>query len=148
VHWTLALLFGLCGLCAALNAVQFAMTRTVRTAGLLVCAAWAVQQGHWWATGGDSLALFLTCDALLIAWFLSRRRAFDLRERLVAAAVPLTTALAAFASINDGHTAASWWANYSLVAGQMLLGLPTPRKQPIGGAVSHGTLWRARRGGV
>jgi hypothetical protein len=124
MHWTLVTLLVLCGLCAASNVVQFMASRTVQFAGILICAAWAIQQSYWWATGEDSLALFIVCDAAVIAWFLTRRRRFGMTERLIAAAIPLTTALGVFAEINDGHTKASWWANYYLVAGQMLVGLP------------------------
>ena len=142
MHWTLALLIFLCGLCAGLNIVQLVTTRSIRTVGVLVCLAWAVQQGYWWRTGGDSIALFAVCDAAIIAWFLSRRRAFDMGERLIAATIPLTTALGAYAWLRGGHTPASWWAGFCLVAGQMVLGMPTPRRQKIGGSVSHGSMRR------
>lgn len=149
MHWTLALLIFLCGLCAGLNVVQFATTRTVRTVGLLICAAWAVQQAYWRRHGQDSIELFVACDALIIAWFLVerwlRRRQFDMRERIIAAAIPFTTALGAYAWLRGGHTVESWWANWTLVAGQMMLGLPTPRLQMIGGSVTHGSI---RHGGA
>lgn len=145
MHWTLALLIFLCGLCAGLNIVQLATTRSIRTVGVLVCAAWMIQQGYWLRTGADSIVLFAVCDAAVIAWFLSRRRAFDLRERLIAATIPLTTALGAYAWLRGGHTPASWWANISLVAGQMVLGLPMPGRQKASGSVSHGSM---RRGGA
>lgn len=144
LHWTLVLLIFLCGLCAGLNAVQLALTRTVRVVGLLICLAWAVQQGYWWATGGDSFALFVICDAAIIAWFLAERflrhRDFDTRERIIAATIPLTTALGAYAWLRTGHTYSSWYINWLLVVGQMMLGLPTPRRQRIGGAVTHGSV--------
>jgi len=127
MHWTLAVLIALCGLCALLNLFQFAFTRTVRGAGLLICGAWAVQQSYWWTTGGDSFALIAACDAGIIGWFvwrLYRGRTFDLGERMIAATIPLTTALVAFAWLNGGATTESWWANWWIVAGQMTAGLP------------------------
>lgn len=142
MHWTLVLLIFLCGLCAGLNAVQIATTRSIRTVGVLICLAWAVQQGYWLRTGGDSIILFALCDVAIIAWFLSRSRAFDLRERLIAAMIPLTTAFGAYAWLRGGHTPTSWWANLSLVAGQMVLGLPTPKRQKASGSVSHGSMRR------
>lgn len=144
MHWTLVVLVFLCGLCAGLNIVQLAVTRTVRVAGLLICFAWAVQERYWWEHGYDSLALFVACDVAVIAWFLAeyflRRRTFDRAERLIAATIPFTTALGTFAHLNGGHTPTSWWANISIVAGQMVLGLPMPRRQTIGGSVSHGSV--------
>lgn len=142
MHWTLATLCVLTILCAVANAAQWALTRTVRSSGILICSGWAVQQGYWWATGGDSIVLFAVCDAVIIAWFLSRHRAFDMGERLIAATIPLTTALGAYAWLRGGHTPASWWAGFYLVAGQMVLGMPTPRRQKIGGSVSHGSMRR------
>lgn len=142
MHWTLAVLCLLCWACTALNIEQWATTRTVRTAGILVCLGWVVQQLHWAITGADSFALFVACDAAIIAWFLSRRRAFDMAEKLIAASIPATTALGAYAWLHDGHTTASWWANWSLVAAQMTLGLPRMVLQPILPLVSHGKLRR------
>lgn len=128
MHWTLATLLVLCSLCSVLNIEQWVTTRSIRTAGVLICAGWAVQQAYWAKTGGDSFTLFVICDAAIIGWFLwakfSRHRVFDLGEKLIAATIPLTTALGAFAEINDGHTSVSWWLNRGLVAGQMLVGLP------------------------
>lgn len=127
MHWTLVALLGLCTACLATNAAQLASRRTLGVAGMLVCAGWAVQQGYWWATGGDSFALFLACDAAIIGWLLAlwwRGHAFGVGDRLIAATIPLTTALGAFAWLNGGHTTESWWTNWTLVAAQMTLGLP------------------------
>lgn len=127
MHWTILTLWVLCAACLLLNAAQFAMLRTVRTAGVLICLGWAIQQGWWMANGDDSLALFIACDTAIIGWFLWRlwhRRRFDMAERLIAATIPLTTALGIFAEIHGGHTVLSWWANWWLVAGQMAIGLP------------------------
>lgn len=129
MHWTLATLLVLCGLCSALNIEQWVTTHSIRTAGVLVCAGWLVQQTYWAATGSDSLALFIVCDGAIIAWFLAGyfllRREFDIAERMIAATIPLTTALGIYAWMRGGHTPESWWANWWLVAGQMLIGLPS-----------------------
>jgi len=128
MHWTLATLCLLTILCAVANAAQWALTSTVRSSGILICSGWAVQQSYWWAAGGDSFVLFVVCDAVIIAWFLFerfvRKRTFDIPERLIAATVPLTTGLGVYAWLHGGHTTESWWANWSIVAGQMLFGLP------------------------
>jgi len=141
MHWSLAMLLALCGACLLLNLAQLAMHRTVRTAGLLICLAWGVQQAWWMAREADSLALFIACDGVIIAWFLWRHwldQMFGLGERLIAATIPLTTALGAFAWLNDGHTWLSWWANWWLVAGQMIVGLPTANVRAfLSGAASY-----------
>lgn len=124
MHWTLVTLCLLTLLCAVANAAQWTLTRTVRSSGILICSGWAVQQGCWWATGQDSFVLFVACDAAIIAWFLTRRRPFDIPERLIAASIPLTTGLGVYAWLHGGHTTESWWVNWWLVAGQMLFGLP------------------------
>ena len=124
MHWTLASLCLLTFLCAVANAAQGAMTGTVRASGIFVCLGWAVQQGYWYRTGGDSIVLFAVCDAAIIAWFLTRKRRFDTAEKLIAATIPLTTALGTYAWLHGGHTALSWWANYYIVAGQMVAGQP------------------------
>lgn len=124
MHWTLATLLVLCGLCSVLNIEQWATTRSIRTAGVLICVGWLVQQAYWAMTDSDSLALFIVCDGVIIAWFLTRRRRFDIAERLIAATIPLTTALGVYETLAGGHTATSWWVNWWLVAGQMLVGLP------------------------
>jgi hypothetical protein len=144
VHWTLQTLILLCVAAAIFNVVEWLVARTVRVIGLLVCAGWSVQQCYWWLAGVDSLALFVASDAAIIGWFLwqrlARRRTFDVLERIIALSIPFTTALAAFQWLNDGHTVASWWANWWLVAGQMMLGLPVLKRQRGGGTVSHGQL--------
>jgi hypothetical protein len=124
MHWTILVLCLLTFLCAAGNAAHWILTRTVRTIGILICSAWAVQQGYWWAAGEDSIVLFVVCDAAVIAWFLTRKRRFDIAEKLIAATIPLTTALGVYAWLRGGHTATSWWANWWLVAGQMTVSLP------------------------
>lgn len=124
MHWTLLTLLGLCGLGMMLNLALFAFVRSVRIAGLLICGAWMLQQAYWWLTGSDSFALFLACDIGIIAWFVTRRRAFDASERLIAASIPITTALAFYEYLNGGHTIFSWWVNWYLVAAQMIAGLP------------------------
>ena len=149
MHWTIALLFVLCGLTAALNIEQWAVTRTVRPAGILICTGWLVQETYWAYYKHDSFELFVICDALIIAWFLVGKfagRTFDRREVWIAVTVPATTALGAYAELNDGHTSVSWWTNWTLVACQVVWGMPTPRRQSIGGEVSHGRLRRAQRG--
>ena len=124
-------LLAMCGLCAVMNAAQYAVTRTVRTAGILICLAWAVQEAWWWQAGHDSLALFVVCDGAIIAWFLTRRRRFDTGERLIAATIPLTTALGVYAEAHGGHTTESWWINFYLVAGQMLVGMPFAKRATL-----------------
>jgi len=124
MHWTLLVLVVLCGLSLALNAVRLCLLGSVRSAGLLICLGWGIQQTWWQATGGDSFALFVVCDAAIIVWFLTRKRRFDIAEKLIAASIPLTTGLGVYAWLHGGHTTESWWAGWWLVAGQMLFGLP------------------------
>jgi hypothetical protein len=124
MHWTIIVLCLFTILCGVANAAHWALTRTVRTVGILVCLGWTVQQSYWWATGYDSIILFAVCDAAIIAWFLTRKRRFDIAEKLIAATIPLTTALGAYAWLHGGHTMESWWANWAIVAGQMAAGLP------------------------
>lgn len=144
MHWTLQILILLCVAAAIFNAVEWIVARQLRVVGVLVCAAWSVQEVYWWVTGGDSFALFVASDASIVGWFLwkrfMRQREFDLTERLIALSIPFTTALAAFQWLNGGHTTASWWINWGLVAGQMLLGLPLLKGQKVGGSLSHGKL--------
>lgn len=134
LHWTLIVLLALCAIDGALNLAAAWLARSlgaVRVPGVLVCAGWLVQQWHWWRTGGDSLALFVACDAAIVGWFLWawrwRGRRFTRQERLIALSIPFTTALGAFAWLNGGHTWWSWWANVLIVMAQMLVGLPMPR---------------------
>jgi len=128
MHWTLTVQIALCGLCASFNGALWLHSRSFYSTGLLVCSAWAAQQGYWWGTGENSLVLFAACDAAIIGRLLwlrfAKQRAFSAGERLIAATIPLTTALGAFEALNGGHTWESWWANWYLVAGQMLIGLP------------------------
>lgn len=140
MHWTLQTLIGLCLACALLNAVQLVMVRSVRTIGVLICFAWVIQQSYWLKYHSDSLALFILCDVAIIGWFLSRRRAFDLRERIIAAIVPVTTAIGGGGHLAGGLSENWWWFNWSLVAVQMVLGLPWPQLQRSLGSFSHGRL--------
>lgn len=133
-------MIGLCLACALLNAVQLVMVRSVRTIGILICTAWVIQQSYWLATGGNSLALFIACDAAIIAWSLSRRRAFDIRERIIVASILPTTAIGIGEYWAGGLSAGWWWLNVCIVAGQMILGLPWPRLQRSLGSFSHGRL--------
>lgn len=130
MHWTLIVLLSLCGLCALANVISIAAARSlrvVRMAGVFICSTWLIQQGYWARHGEDSLALFIACDSILIAWFfwaLTHRQSFTVAERLIAATIPVTTAFGVYAWLNGGHTTESWWLNWWLVAGQMMLGLP------------------------
>lgn len=144
MHWTLQALMLLCVAAAIFNAVEWIVTRSVRVCGILICIGWGVQQSYWWLHGGDSFTLFVASDAAIIGWFLWQRfvrlREFDVLERLIAMSIPFTTALAAFQWLNGGHTTLSWWTNWSLVVGQMILGLPLLKRQKVPGALSHGKL--------
>ncbi len=124
MHWTLLTLLALCGACALFNVISYLRAGSVQLAGILICLAWFIQQSFWWATGHDSFLLFIACDLAIIVWFVRQRRQFNAPERLIAATIPLTTALGFYAWLNDGHTVESWWANYWIVVGQMLFGLP------------------------
>lgn len=140
MHWTLQTLLWLCGACALLNAVQYALVGSVRTIGILICAAWGIQQLYWWEHHSDSLTLFIACDAAIIGWFLYLPRAFDLRERIIAASIPITTAIGISGRLAGGLTESWWWLNISIVAAQMIIGLPWPKFQRLGGVVSHGPM--------
>lgn len=137
MHWTLQLLIGLSLLCLAGNAVQAVMVRSVRSSGLLVCLAWAVQEAYWFITGGDSFALFLICDAILVWWFV--RHSSGEAERIAGALILPTTCLAVFQKLY-GHTETTWWVNYWIVAAQMALCLPRPKFQRSLHSYSHGRL--------
>lgn len=130
----------LCVACAMMNAGQWIMVRSVRVIGLLICSAWVIQQTHWMIHGGDSLPLFIACDAVIIIWFVSCRRAFDFRERIIAASILPTTVIGVGGYLAGGLSSGWWWLNIGIVAGQMFLGLPWPQSQRLGGAVSHGRL--------
>jgi hypothetical protein len=152
MHWTLLVLITLSAACLIGNAVQLVIAGSVRLIGLLICGGWVVQQLYWARTGTDSILLFIVCDCIIIAWYLEehwlRRRTFDTRERLIALTIPPTTALVIYAQVRGAPTTTSWWINWWLVAAQMVLGMPTPARQPASGSVSHGTLRRAPREGV
>lgn len=139
LHWTLLALLQLTAGCALLNFAQWRAVGVVRLSGLLICAAWAVQQ-TWWATTGDkSLALTLTCDGLLLWFFWSRRASNDWSDWLICALI-LATMTIYIPEYLNGETAQGWWLNTFLVMVQMVLGLPRGASQPIAGAVSHGRL--------
>ncbi|WP_395393034.1 hypothetical protein WBP07_17850 [Novosphingobium sp. BL-8A] len=141
MHWTLIALLCLCAASFLLNAAQLAMVGSVRISGALVCLFWAAQELHWWATGGDSIVLFLTCDALLVRWFW-RRGAADWSDRAIAALIPPTTACVIYAWWIGGPTVASWWLNTCMVIAQMALGLPRLVLQRSLGSFSHGSIKR------
>lgn len=139
MHWTLQANLWLCALCLALNAWQWSRAGSVRPVGMLICAAWAAQEGVW-ASYGGSLPLVIAgglCDALIAVYAL-RHCALPTTDRIVVALLPASFAAAVFAHV-DGHSA-SWWLSWSIVAAQMVLGLPRPKLQRIWGQVSHGRL--------
>lgn len=148
-HWTLIVLLQLCAGCLILNAVQWQLTRTVRMSGVLVCICWAVQQAWWLQTGDANPALMLACDALLIAYFISRYPSNDWTDWLIFALIPATMALYLPASLY-GQTVEGWWLNWALVALQMMLGLPRPASQHSLSFYSHGSrqLRGIRHGGA
>jgi len=149
MHWTVALLLFLCAASVALNAAQWCMVGGVRMSGLLVCLFWAIQELHWWLTRDDSIVLFIACDVLLVAWFWSRG-ARDWSDQAIAALIPPTTACVIFAGLRGGATVESYWINISMVAAQMLLGLPRTVIQKALGSFSHGPLrpMENQRGGT
>lgn len=121
LHWTLQLTILACCICAVGNAWAWKFSGRVRISGLLVCSFWALQQFHWWMTGGDSLALFIASDGMLL-WYLLHRRG-DWRDQMIATLVPVTAALYVTAYF-DGQTATLWWLNWTAVFAQMMLGMP------------------------
>ncbi|MFK4871681.1 hypothetical protein [Novosphingobium sp. ZW T3_23] len=149
MHWAVALLLCLCAASLVLNAAQQRMVGTVRVSGMLVCLFWGAQELHWWLAGSDSIVLFLACDLLLLAWFW-RRGAVDWSDRVIAALIPPTAACVIFAWLRGGATPESYWLNISMVAAQMLLGLPRIVRQRASGAYSHGPLrpMESQRGGT
>ena len=128
MHWTLITLLVLCALCALSNIASIIFYRKKYMVGMLICLGWAIQQIHWTVTGTDSFFLFVFCDLSIIFWLLVLRfkylDSFNPSERLIAASIPFTTALVTFAWLHGGHTTFSWWTNWWLVVGQMLIGLP------------------------
>lgn len=138
MHWTLLALLELCAGCVLLNLIQWRAVGKPRLTGILVCSAWAVQQ-VWWAIDGNSLVLTLTCDVLLLWYFLGRRASNHWSDWLICVLIPATM-LIYVPEYLYGQTVRGWWLNWSLVAIQMLLGLPMGSRQKIGGSVSHGEL--------
>src|SRR5688572_24496682 len=110
MHWTLQSLLAISAVCLIGNAVQSAMTGSVRMSGVLICSAWAVQQAFWALTGSDSLTLFLLCDAVLLAWFYRHSR--GVLEQAAGWLILPTMGSALFQHFNGGHTLFSWWLNY------------------------------------
>lgn len=124
MHWTLQALIGLCIICAALNVAQKAMVGSVRLIGILICASWMIQQSWWAFTGSDNLVIILACDAVIAGWLWSRWGCLDRAERIIAAILPVTVACYLW-QFAFGESAMRWWLNWSLVASQMVIGLPS-----------------------
>ena len=144
MHWTLVLLLFLCLLCVTGNAVQFAVTGTVRMAGVLACTAWAVCQFFNLREGDDSLILFGLAYGALLAWAW-KHKPLSVMDRVVVALIVPASAIAgldwyerAFGPVGDN--VARWWAGWAIIAAQMVLGLPWRTLQPANYSVSHGPL--------
>jgi hypothetical protein len=132
MHWTLLTMIGLCALCLLGNVARFLLVGGVRLSGAFVCGAWIVQQSYWLATGGDSVALFLVCDAAIV-WALFRS-GWSFTDLVIGMLLPVT-----WVCWNVG-SAQTWWLNWAVVALQMVLGLPWPAPQRINHSISHGRL--------
>lgn len=139
MHWTLLALIEICIGCIVLNAVQWILTGQVRLSGLLICGAWAIQQSYWAAIGHDSVAIFLACDAIILAYFWFRKTANTMADWMAATCVVATVPIYMLADY-WGQSDTSWWANWMLVAAAMIFSLPYAKGQKIGGAVTHGSL--------
>lgn len=139
LHWSLITLLELCFGCALLNYVQWRATGTVRVVGALICTGWAIQQTAWVVTGGANLLLELTCDVFILSYLWKRRGANTKADWWIFAMIPATMAIYIPAALY-GPTWEGWWANRIIVAIQMMLGMPTPWRQKIGGSVSHGSV--------
>lgn len=137
MHWTLQLLIILCCACVLLNAAQFAVSRSVRISGMLVCAMWMVQElvWFWW---GDSLILFIACDIILWAYFRKAGLACW-RDGIIDALIWPTLACGIVAKL-DGMSTTIWWLNWSMVCAQMALGLPWIVQQMGRDHYSHGSI--------
>lgn len=133
MHWTLQILVALCMACLFGNAVRVVSTGKVYFPGLLICAAWGLQQSYWFITGENDATLFLACDAAIIATLF--RSLPSPREWLILGLFPVEWAAQAY-----GSGALSWWINWAAVALQMVLGLPWLASQSINHTVSHGPL--------
>lgn len=116
MHWTL---IAFCALTCVTFAGGWVQWRTVRSVplGLWVCAAWAVQQGHWLVIGGDSAILFAIGDVVIVA------KAWRLRAMWQAQAIIGLTMLSVAGPFINDPAAGWWWSTYCVLA-SMLIGLP------------------------
>lgn len=137
MHWTLQLMLVLCVACASLNLMQYALVRSVRLSGLLVCSAWSLQQAMWWQLGHDSFAATFSCDLLISAHLASRLQISRESDKMILALIPFTMVCYGWRYL-IAESANVWWIGWYLVAAQMVLGLPRPSFQTIAGVVSHG----------
>ncbi len=136
MNWTLALTLALCAVAIAANAARYHAVGKVRASGLAVCAAWAVQQGYWTATGEDSLALFLLGD-MAILWLVLRHRHWS--DMAIGGLMAVCWACYGLTDL-WGPERHVWWMNWCAVVTQMVLGLPWPAFEPTKGMVTHGPL--------
>ena len=137
LHWTLIVLLALCAVILAANALVWRITGQVRAVGIALTLGWAVQQVWWWRTGADSLLLFALSDAVIVAVLWRGGRHFT-DAAITFLLVAGWCVHAAIAWV--GLTAPFWWASWSIVAMQLVLGLPWPAFQPIHHTISHGPL--------
>jgi hypothetical protein len=146
----------LCALCLVFNAVQFRRVGCVRVVGMLICAAWFVQQTFWQSTGADFgdgwplLALEGICDLLIAGYAVFRLRVGRI-DQFIIALLPATFACGVMMQLKFGNIQAIWWLNWFMVATQMIIGLPWVARQRSLGSYSHGPLRRQQEkqvGGV
>lgn len=141
MHWTLQAMIGLCLICAAGNFARFAMVRSVRITGALVCGGWLLQQAWWARFESDSLAIMLACDVLILRYIAN----MDRSKTGLAIACLMPVCWACYLSPGTGLW---WWINWSAVAAQMALAMPWPSRQRASLSYSHGSLKPSRETGV
>lgn len=131
----------LCAACLILNIWQYRVVGSVREAGMLICAAWMLQEALWWSHIDSSAQLTVgaLCD-LLIALYVLTYVASDKTDRIIIALLPATLACGLYAEWRGGHTTASWWLGWALVTAQMLIGLPRPKLQRSLKDYTHGPM--------
>lgn len=133
MHWTLTLIsFVVGGLLSAL-VIQWKITGSVRVAGFLLIAAWVLQQYYFIHTGNEMpLPLFLSCDALIIAYLLRARTDWT-DDAILSIYLPMI--ISYFLAEDETF---HWWFLWVGTLCQMILVYPWLKFSKITGSQQHG----------
>lgn len=120
IHWTLALITFLATTLFVVLFVQWRFVGSVRLVGVLIGAAWVVQQAFFWVAGDElPVGLFIVCDAL-ICGYLWRSR-FHWTDTAILVIYPVMWV--AYFTLEPTPL---WWFLYWLTITQMALAMPWP----------------------